>query len=42
MRPASMYKLETAPIKRTEERKMDIAEVKMLRWMSGVTKVVKV
>ena len=33
-----MYGLETAPIKKTEEKKLDVAEMKMLRWMSGVTR----
>ena len=39
VRPALMYGLETAPIKKTEERKLDVAEMKMLRWMSGVTRM---
>ena len=38
VRPAMMYGLETAPIKKTEEKKLDVAEMKMLRWMSGVTR----
>ena len=38
VRPAMMYGLETGPIKKTEERKLDVAEMKMLRWMSGVTR----
>ena len=42
VRPALMYGLETAPIKKTEERKLDVAEMKMLRWMSGVTKMDRV
>ena len=37
VRPALMYGLETAPLKKTEERKLDVTELKMLRWMSGVT-----
>ena len=36
VRPALMYALETAPLKKTEERKLDVAEMKMLRRMSGV------
>ena len=39
VRPALMYGLETAPIKKAEERKLDVAEMKMLRWMSGVTRM---
>ena len=38
VRPALMYGLENAPIKKTEERKFYVAEMKMLRWRSGVTK----
>ena len=39
VRPALMYGLETAPIKKTEVINLDVAEVKMVRWMSGVTKM---
>ena len=42
MRSALIYGLESAPIKKTEERKLDVAEMKMLRWMSGVTKMDRV
>ena len=38
VRPALTYGLETAPLKKTEEKKLDVAEMKMLRWMSGVTR----
>ena len=31
------YGLEAAPTKRKEEKKMDVAEMKMLRWSVGVT-----
>ena len=37
-----MYGLETAPIKKVEERKLVVAEMKTLRWMSGVTRRDKV
>ena len=37
-----MYGLETASIKKTEERKMDVAKMEMLRLMSGVTKIDRV
>ena len=42
VRPALMYGLETAPIKKTEEKKLDVAEMKMLRWMAGVTRMDRV
>ena len=42
VRSALMYGLKTAPIKKTEERKCDVAEMKMLRSMSGVTKMDRV
>ena len=32
------YSLEAAPLKYKEEKKLDVAEMKMLRWMSGVTR----
>ena len=32
------YSLEAAPMKKSEEKKMDVAEMKMLRWMVGVTR----
>ena len=38
VRPALTYGLETAPVKKKEERKMDVAEMKMLRWSLGVTR----
>ena len=38
VRPAMMYSLETVPLKKSNERKMEVAEMKMLRWMSGVTR----
>lgn len=38
VRPALMYGLEAAPLKKIEERKMDVAEMKMLRWMVGVNR----
>ena len=33
-----MYGLETAPTKRAEENKLDVAEMKLQRWMSGTTR----
>ena len=38
VRPALTYGLEAAPMKRKEEKKMDVAEMKMLRWSVGVTR----
>ena len=38
IRPAMLYGTETASMKKTEEKKMDVAEMRMLRWMSGVTR----
>ena len=38
VRPALTYGLEAAPMKKSEEKKMDVAEMKMLRWMVGVTR----
>ena len=42
VRPAMTYGLEAAPLKKIEGRKMDVAEMRMLRWMSGVTKMDRV
>ncbi|XP_037789460.1 uncharacterized protein LOC119584914 [Penaeus monodon] len=39
VRPATTYGLETAPPTKVEERKLDVAEMKMLRWMVGVPKM---
>ncbi|WP_435316542.1 hypothetical protein, partial [Klebsiella pneumoniae] len=42
VRPALMYGLECAPLKKAEERKLDVTEMKMLRWTAGVTKLDRV
>lgn len=34
--------MEAAPIKKTEGNKMDVSEMRMLRWMSGMTRMDKV
>ena len=39
VRPAMVYGAEAWPIKKSQEKKLDVAEMKMLRWMCGVTKV---
>ena len=40
--PAMMYGTETWPLKKTQERKSEVEEMKMLRWMCGVTKMDKI
>ena len=35
--PAMMYGAETWAVKKAQEKKFDVAEMRMLRWMSGVT-----
>ena len=39
VRPAMMYGAETWAVKKSQEKKLDVAEMRMLRWMSGVTKL---
>ena len=39
VRPAMMYGADTWPEKKAQEKKLDVAEMSMLRWMSGVTKL---
>ena len=39
VRPAMMYGAETWEVKKTQEKKLDVAEMRMIRWMSGVTKL---
>ena len=38
VRIATMDGFEAAPLKKSEEKKMDVTEMKMLRWMVGVTR----
>ena len=38
VRPALLYSCETWPMKKAQERRMEVAEMRMLRWMCGVTK----
>ena len=42
VRPAMMYGAETWAVKKAQEKKLDVAEMRMLRWMSGVTKLDKI
>ena len=37
VRPAMMYGAETWAVKEAQENKLDVAEMRMLKWMSGVT-----
>ena len=37
VRPAMVYGAETWAVKKAHEKKMEVAEMKMLRWMGGVT-----
>ena len=39
VRLAMMYGAETWEMKKTQEKKLDVEETRMLRWMSGVTKL---
>ena len=39
VRPAMMYGTETWAVKKAQEKKLHIAEMRMLRWMSEVTKL---
>ena len=39
VRPALIYGAETWAAKKAHEKKLDVAEMRMLRWMCGVTKL---
>ena len=39
VRPAMMYGAETWEVNKAQEKKLDVAEMRMFRWMSGVTKL---
>ena len=39
VRPGMMYRAETWGVKKVQEKKLDVAEMRMLRWMRGVTKM---
>ena len=42
VRPTLMYGAETWVLKKAQERKLEVAEMRMLRWMCGVTKLDKI
>ena len=42
VRPALMYGEETWALKKAQENKLEVAEMRMLRWMCGVTKLDKI
>ena len=39
VRPAMMYSADTWAVNKAQEKKLDVAEMRMLRWMSGDTKL---
>ena len=39
VRSAMMYSSETWAVKKAQEKRLDVAEMRMLRWMSGVIKL---
>ena len=39
VRQAMVYGAETWAVKKAQEKKLDVAEMRMLRWMSGFTKL---
>ena len=42
VRPALMYGAETWALKKAQENNLEVAEMRMLRWMCGVTKLDKI
>ena len=42
VRPALMYGAETWALNKAQEKKLEFAEMRMLRWMCGVTKLDKI
>nr|XP_027219602.1 uncharacterized protein LOC113811951 [Penaeus vannamei] len=42
VRPAMIYGAETWPTKRSQERKFEVEDMNMLRWMCGVTRLNKI
>ncbi len=39
VRPAMMYGAKTWAVKKAQEKKLDVAEMRMLKWISRVTKL---
>lgn len=42
VRPAMMYELETWPLKKTQERKLEMEEMNMPTWICGMTNMDKI
>ena len=42
IRPALMYRAETWALKKAQERKLEVAEMRMVRWMCVVTRLDKI
>ena len=42
VRPALVYGVETWALKKAQEKKLEVAEMRMLRWMCGVMKLNKI
>ena len=42
VRPAMLYGMETVPLNKSMVKKMDVAEMKMLRWEIGLTRREKI
>ena len=42
VRPALMYGAETLALKKAKDKKLEVAEMRMLRWMCGVTTLDKI
>ncbi len=42
VRPALRYRADTRALKKAQERKLEVAEMRMLRWMCGVTRLDKI
>ena len=42
VRPALLYGADTSALKNSQEKKSEVAEIRMLRWMCGVSKLDKI
>ncbi len=42
VRPALMYRAETWALKKAHERKLEVADMRMVRWLCGVTRLDKI